>query len=157
MKKTQHVNRSLQSLLLGTLGLLILVGTLNSRAFSKDKFVVYDTPASQATVRTTLLRYFTQAGYVEDKQRTKQCSLDPKPSVLIFRQTGAAQSGIGGLSRCLMVTFSDGERVTRLRIEVTDHLRGGLSLPATKHYDADWIHREYDSAFAEIVRLSEGT
>jgi hypothetical protein len=156
MKNTQHVKQSLQSLLLGTMCLLTLVVTFNSRAFSKDNFVVYDTSASQAAVRTTLLRYFTQAGYVEDKQRTKQCGLDPKPSVLVFRQTGAAQYGIGGLSRCVMVTLSDGEPATRLRIEVTDHVRGGLSLPATKHYDADWIHREYDSAFAEIVRLSEG-
>jgi hypothetical protein len=55
-----------------------------------------------------------------------------------------------------MVTLSDRQSATLLRIEVRDHVRGGLSLPATKHYDADGIHREYDSAFAEIVRLSEG-
>jgi hypothetical protein len=135
--------------------LLTLVVTVNSRVFGKDKFVVYEVRASEAVVRTALLRYFTQAAYVEDNERTKQCSLDPSPAVVIFRHTDAAQSGISGLSRCLLVSFSMEDSATRLKVEVTDHLRGGLSLPATHHYDANWIHREYDSMFAEIGRLSE--
>jgi hypothetical protein len=135
--------------------LLTLVVTADYRASGKDKLVVYEVRGSESVVRTTLLRYFTQAGYLEDKERTSQCSLDPKPAVLILRQTGAAQSGISGLSRCLVVSFSGADSAVRLQVEVTDHMRGGFSLPATHHYDANWIHREYDSMFAEIGRLSE--
>jgi hypothetical protein len=34
-------------------------------------------------------------------------------------------------------------------------LRGGISLPATKHYDADRIHKDWDAVFEAITKASD--
>jgi uncharacterized protein YpuA (DUF1002 family) len=126
-------------------------------AFAKAKYVDYPVRANSATVTAELLRYFTQMGYAQDLQHTKQCDDHPTEGMLSFRQTGPAQSGIDGLSRCVAVSVTSSESGCTMRVEVSDHLRGGLTLPATKHYGDKFIRANYETAFKEIVIASENS
>jgi len=125
-------------------------------AFAKEKYVDYPVHAKTETVMAETVRYFTQMGYAQDVEHTKQCNDRPTTETLTFRQTGPAQSGINGISRCVAVSFIDNGPASTMRVEVSDHLRGGLTLPATKHYGADFIRKNYDAAFHAIVKASEG-
>ena len=134
---------------------MLTVVCMCASVFARDKFVDYEVRANTAVTKTVTERYFAQMGYSEDFEHTKQCNDRPKPNVLVFRRTGEGQAGISGLSRCVFVTITERAPNTTLRVEVTDHLRGGLSLPATTHYGSDRIHKDYDDAFAEIARKSQ--
>jgi hypothetical protein len=126
-------------------------------AFAKDKekYVDYQVYATPEAIRAATQRYFTQMGYLFDLEHTAQCDDHPVAGTMVFRHTAEGQAGISGLSRCVFVTVRSSDDVSTIHVEFYDHLRGGLSLPATKHYDADRIHKEWDAAFAEIKRLSE--
>jgi hypothetical protein len=141
-------------ILVCSLSLLVAVQVMSAK--DKEKFVDYHIHAERKTIETQLFRYFTQMGYVNDPEHTRQCNDHPTAGVFIFRHTGEGQSGIVGLSRCVIITMTTDNDISTLRVECYDHLRGGLTLPATKHYDADRIHKDWDAAFLEITRLSEG-
>jgi hypothetical protein len=124
-------------------------------ARDKEKYVEYQVHGTPEAIRAATQRYFTQMGYLLDLEHTAQCDDHPLAGLMVFRHTAEGQAGISGLSRCVIVTVRPNGDSSTIRVEFYDHLRGGLSLPATKHYDADRIHKEWDAAFAEIKRLSE--
>jgi hypothetical protein len=137
------------------IALLALLFATQLAFAKKDKYVDYHVQADSARVEAETLRYFTQMGYVRDTEHTRQCDDQPASGVLIFRHTGEGQIGPSGLSRCVIVTITPSENSSTVRIAFYDHLRGGLSLPATKHYAADRIHKEWDGVFAAIAKASE--
>jgi hypothetical protein len=137
------------------IALLALLFATQLAFAKKDKYVDYHAQAASARVEAETIRFFTQMGYVQDTEHTRQCNDQPSSGALIFRHTGEGQIGPNGLSRCVVITITPAENSSTVRVEVYDHLRGGISLPATKHYDADRIHKDWDAAFAAIAKASE--
>jgi hypothetical protein len=135
--------------------LLLILLCAAPTALAKDHFADYPVRADSEKALSEVVRYFTQMGYAQDFTHTKQCDDLPGPGGVIFRQTGPAESGPSGLSRCVAIDYIEHGDVSVLRVEVVDHLRGGLSLPATAHYDAKFIHKNYDGAFSAIVKAAE--
>lgn len=133
---------------------VFLLASIPASAKNKERFVDYRIEARSTAVETEMKRYFIQMGYVIDSETSKQCS-DHPPGTMVFRHTGEGQTGISGLSRCVIVTITEEHEASTVHVELYDHLRGGFSLPATKHWDADHIHKDLDATFGEIRRVTE--